>query len=293
MLILTMGMKLQTLRDIRTCLSGELRGVYPEPEINALASIIIKTIPDIKKLHQIYDPDQPLSSESVKRIIIIIKELRKGKPIQYILGYTDFYNCFIRVTSATLIPRQETEELADLIIKENKSFNGSIIDIGTGSGCIAIALAKNLTDSLITGTDNSSDAIDVARSNADINKVKINFMQEDIFNPDKLLSIKAGIIVSNPPYVRNSEKSFMHRNILDYEPAAALFVDDSDPLKYYRSILETAKKILLPGGKVYCEINEALGKEMLYLFEEFKYTETVLVRDMNGKDRFIKGKRNG
>jgi len=286
-------MKLQTLRDIRTCLSGELRGVYPEPEINALASIIIKTIPDIKKLHQIYDPDQPLSSESVKRIIIIIKELRKGKPIQYILGYTDFYNCFIRVTSATLIPRQETEELADLIIKENKSFNGSIIDIGTGSGCIAIALAKNLTDSLITGTDNSSDAIDVARSNADINKVKINFMQEDIFNPDKLLSIKAGIIVSNPPYVRNSEKSFMHRNILDYEPAAALFVDDSDPLKYYRSILETAKKILLPGGKVYCEINEALGKEMLYLFEEFKYTETVLVRDMNGKDRFIKGKRNG
>jgi release factor glutamine methyltransferase len=287
-----MGMKIQTLRDIRSCLSRELQGVYPEPEINALANIIIKTLPEIKKLHQIYNPDQVLSAENVEYINSVIEELRTGKPIQYILGYTEFYNCRIRVTGATLIPRPETEELTDLVIKENSGYNGTIIDFGTGSGCIAIALAKNLPDSFVTGTDISDEAVQVAVSNAELNKVKVNFLREDIFNPVKLLSVRAGIIVSNPPYVRNSEKALMHKNVLNFEPSMALFVNDSEPLIYYKSILETAGRILLPGGKVYFEINEALGNEMAALLEEFKYSEKELVKDINGKTRFIKGKKN-
>ncbi len=288
-----MGIKIQTLKDIRSDLSKELQGLYPETEINALASIIIKTLSETGRLHKIYDPDQPVSAESLPRITQIISELKEGKPIQYILGSTEFYNCIIRVNSATLIPRQETEELVDLIIRENKTFNGNIVDVGTGSGCIAIALAKNLMGSSVTGTDVSAEAVAVAGENAALNKVSADFIQEDIFSPRYILKKEAGIIVSNPPYIRNSEKVFMNRNVLDHEPGIALFVDDSDPLIYYRKILEAANTILQPGGKVYFEINEAFGREMITLMNRFRYSEAELIKDINGKDRIIKGKRNG
>jgi release factor glutamine methyltransferase len=288
-----MGVKIQTFRDIRNCLSEELRAIYPEPEINALANMIIKTFPEVKKLHQIYDPDQVVSTEYIALITTIIRELKNGKPIQYILGSTDFYNCIIKVTKATLIPRQETEELVDLIISENNGYNGNIVDFGTGSGCIAIALAKNLTASSVTGIDISAESIALARENADLNNVNLLFRQEDIFNPVEVLTNKAGIVVSNPPYVRISEKSLMSRNVLEHEPASALFVNDSDPLVYYKAILNISETILQPGGKIYFEINEALGKEMISLLKEYKYTEIILVKDINGKDRILKAKPNG
>jgi release factor glutamine methyltransferase len=288
-----MGLKIQTLKDIRICLSKELQGTYPDPEISALARIIIKTLPETKQLHRIYDPNQPVSSENLSHITQYINELKEGKPIQYILGSTEFYNCKIRATRATLIPRQETEELVDLIIRENKAYKGNIVDFGTGSGCIAIALSKYLSGSSVTGTDISAAAIDVARESADLNNVPVNFLKDDIFNPVEILSLKTGIIVSNPPYVRNSEKMLMHRNILDYEPDIALFVDDSDPLIFYRKILEIADTILLPEGKVYFEINEAMGSEMIDLMNRFRYSETKLIRDINNRDRIIKGKKNG
>ena len=142
-----MGVKILTLKDIRSSLSGELQGIYPEPEINALASIIIKTLPKAERLHQIYDPGQIVNPANIRRVTEIIKELKEGRPIQYILGSTDFYNCIIRLTEETLIPRQETEELVDLVIRENRGYTGNILDIGTGSGCIAIALAKNIPGS--------------------------------------------------------------------------------------------------------------------------------------------------
>jgi release factor glutamine methyltransferase len=287
-----MRMKIQTIRDIRSFLSEELEGLYPEPEINALSLIIIKTLPDVRKLHQIYDPDMKLDSDNIKWITKIIEELKEGKPIQYILGKTDFYNCQIKVTGATLIPRQETEELVDIIIRENKGFTGEIIDLGTGSGCIAVALAKNLTGCSVTGVDISADAIAVARENGVINNVIAEFRVEDIFNPGKLLTTNAGIIVSNPPYVRISEKALMNRNVLDHEPAHALFVNDSDPLVYYDAILYISKKILLPGGKVYFEINEAMGIEMIGLLEKYGYKEIRLLKDINGRDRMIKGRIN-
>ena len=288
-----MGVMIRTLKDIRSSLSGELQGIYPEPEINALARIIIKTLPQAERLHQIYDQGQTVDPANIRLVREIIKELKEGRPIQYIIGSTDFYNCIIKVTEATLIPRKETEELVDLVISENRGYTGDILDIGTGSGCIAIVLAKNIPGSSVTGIDISHDAIAVAWENAGLNNVKLELRREDIFNPDKLLTTKPGIIVSNPPYVRYSEKALMNRNVLEFEPPAALFVNDSEPLVYYNSILETAGKILQPGGKVYFEINEAMGKEMINLLEAFRYSEITLVKDINDKDRIISGKLNG
>jgi release factor glutamine methyltransferase len=286
-------MKIQTIRDIRSFMILELRGLYPEEEINALTRILIKTLPGTKELHQIFNPALPVSSEDASRIINIIRQLKEGRPVQYIIGSTDFFNCIIRVNETTLIPRQETEELVDFIIRENKNFKGRIIDFGTGSGCIAIALAKNISGASVTGTDISSGALSVAMENAELNNVKVDFIKDDIFNPVAIYKIETGIIVSNPPYVRDTEKQFMHRNVLAHEPPEALFVTDSEPLIFYRAILETAERILIPGGKIYFEINEALGKEMMELLEEFGYSESRLINDLNGKARIIKGVKNG
>ncbi|MCX6326203.1 MAG: peptide chain release factor N(5)-glutamine methyltransferase [Bacteroidia bacterium] len=285
-----MYVKIQTIKDIRFYLAKELEEIYQETEISALASIIIKTVLGIKKLHQLFNiTGQPVTSGQAGRIIDICKELKTGKPIQYILGETTFYDCIIRVNNATLIPRPETEELVNLIIRENNGYRGSIIDIGTGSGCIAIALAANMPGSVITGIDISEGAISIARENALLNNVIVSFMHGDIFNFDPEIVNKSGIIVSNPPYVRNSEKKLMNSNVLDFEPHVALFVTDEDPLKYYNAILKLAGKILLPGGKVYFEINEAMGKSMVQLLESFEYSGIKIVTDINSKERIIKG----
>lgn len=288
-----MGVKIRTIKEIRSSLSVELNGLYPEQEINTLASIIIRTLPQAEKLHRIYDPGHILDDESIRRVTKIITELKQGRPIQYILGRSEFYNCILRVTEATLIPRQETEELVDLIIRENRGFTGNILDIGTGSGCIAISLAKNIPASSVTGTDISHDALVIAQANARLNNAKVEFLEEDIFNPGRLLTGRQDIIVSNPPYVLLSEKVLMHRNVLEHEPHEALFVNDSEPLLFYKTILFIAEKILQPGGKVYFEINEAMGKEMIRLFETYKYSDISLFKDINGKDRIIRGILNG
>jgi len=274
-------------------MSNVLAGLYAEHEQKALFSVIIKAILAPYKPHILYDMNTSVSETEVHRIFEIIDELKQGKPIQYVLGETEFYNCRIKLSPATLIPRQETEELVDIIIKENAGYDGQIVDIGTGSGCIAIALAKNMPDASVFGTDFSAEAIEIAKRNAEINSVNVEFISEDIFKPAKIFSIKPNIVVSNPPYVRNSEKAFMHRNVLDYEPATALFVDNSNPLVFYEAILGIAAKILQTGGKIYFEINEALGNEMLNLLKRFGYAEIKLIRDINGKERFIKGIKNG
>jgi release factor glutamine methyltransferase len=255
--------------------------------------MMIKAILKLDKLHIINDMNTSVPETESVIISKIIEVLKRGKPIQYILGETEFYNCRITLSPATLIPRQETEELVDIIVKENAGYKGQIADIGTGSGCIAIALAKNISGASVFGTDFSAEVIDIAKYNASINNVKVDFIHEDIFKPSKIFSINAGIIVSNPPYVRKKKKTFMHCNVLDYEPAAALFVDDSNPLVFYETILEIAVRILQIGGKIYFEINEAFGNEMNNLLKRFNYTNIELIKDINGKERFIKGTKNG
>ena len=288
-----MAVKIQTIKDIRFYLSKELSDIYNESEIRVLADILIKTATGTTKLHQLYDSGYKLKAEDVTKIVDFAAHLKTGQPIQYILGETIFYNCRIKLNSSTLIPRPETEELVDLILKENKEFNGNIIDFGTGSGCIAIALAANLPFSEITGVDISEDALIVARDNAILNNVRVSFLRSDILSSDYEVLAKAGIIVSNPPYVRNSEKPLMGRNVLDFEPHQALFVSDSEPLVYYSAILNIADKTLLPGGRLYFEINEAMGESLIQLFKEFDYTEIEIVLDLNGKERIIKGRKNG
>ena len=284
-----MGHNLQTFKDIRFYLGKELAVIYPGPEITAMTNIIIRSVTGITKGHQLYLTDQKVTGEQASLIDRICRELKTGKPIQYILGETIFYECRIKLNSSTLIPRPETEELVDLVIRENNGYIGNIIDFATGSGCIAIAVASNLPGTTVTGTDISEDALIIARENALINNVGIIWLKDDILTPDTGAMEKAGIIVSNPPYVRNSEKKMMNKNVLGFEPHSALFVADSDPLLYYRGILNKAVKLLTPSGRIYFEINERLGEAMFLLLESFGYSEIKIISDINGKERMIKG----
>lgn len=285
-----MTVNLRTIKDIRSYFASELGSLYDEKETTSLSKIIIKTITGSSGLHQLNNPGFEISHEQASAIIRICEELKTGKPYQYILGETHFYNCIIRVNPSVLIPRPETEELADLIIRENKSYSGGIIDFGTGSGCIAIALAANLPESSVTGIDFTEDVLQLARINAGLNNVTLSFQKMDILNFSYASIIeKPGIIVSNPPYVRNSEKKLMNKNVLDFEPHDALFVDDSDPLLFYRAILDIADKILIKGGRIYFEINEAMGNPMADLMISHGYSGVKVIKDLNNKNRFIKG----
>lgn len=284
-----MGYNIRTIKDIKPYLVRELIEIYPEPEINALATIIIKTLFGVSRLHAIMQPQDPISKKKVDEIITICNELRSGKPLQYILKETNFYNCFIRVNPHVMIPRPETEELVDLIIKENRGYRGEILDAGCGSGCIAIALAINLPGTKVTGIDISEEAIRISQENALLNNAVVSFLLTDILNPGLKSPGSMGIIVSNPPYILESEKVHIAKNVLDFEPHRALFVPDSDPLLYYRAILKLAEKILIPPGKVYFEINEVLGLPMTGLLKSTGFSSVEVIRDINGKDRIVKG----
>ena len=287
-----MGIKIRTIQEIRSYLSDQLKNIYPDPEIRALTNIIIKTVTGAKRLHHLALPEQIISENHSKKIVEITNELKNGKPVQYILGETSFYGCQLKLNKYTLIPRPETEELVDLVIKENREFTGSILDACTGSGCIAIALAVNLPGCSVSGFDISEGAIEITRENNSLNRAKVSFFRADVFKFDYNLTGKTDIIVSNPPYVRNLEKKFMQKNVLDYEPHEALFVPDSDPLVFYRGILEIGYKLLLKGGKIYFEMNEALGNDMVQLLESYNYSAISIVKDINNKDRIIKGIKN-
>ncbi len=284
-----MSVNIHTIKDIRFYLLKELDKIYREPETSSLINIIIKTVTGVSKLHQLYNSDEPVSKLQVERIIEISNELKTGKPVQYILGETDFYGCKIRLNSETLIPRQETEELVHLIISENRNYRGNIIDLGSGSGCIAIALAANIPGSSVTGIDISESAVSMAGENALLNGVNVSFLKSDIFTLNNKTVGKAGIIVSNPPYVRDSEKKSMNRNVLDFEPHRALFVPDSNPMMFYSAILKASETILLPGGRLYFEINEVMGSSMIELLGSAGYRGINVIKDINNKDRIVKG----
>lgn len=287
-----MGIKIQTIKDIRFYFDLELGKLYPDKEIRSLSNSVIGTVLGISRLHQIYNAEQAVTDEQAAQIISICGELKTGKPIQYILGETIFYDCRIKLNSSTLIPRPETEELVDLILRENKGYRGNIVDFGTGSGCIAVAIASNLPESSVTATDISDEALIIAEENARLNNVKIRFIRDDILGTETRQFENTGIVVSNPPYVRKSEKRLMSKNVLEFEPHIALFAEDSDPLVYYNGILNKAKKILDENGRIYFEINEAFGDAMVKLLGSFGYSDIKIVKDINGKERIIKGIKN-
>jgi release factor glutamine methyltransferase len=287
-----MAVKLQTIKDIRNYLTTELSKLYTEREMSSLISYLLSNLFETNNIMFLLNENESrVDSEIADAAVQYCRDLKSGKPAQYVTGETLFYDCVIKVNPAVLIPRPETEELVDLIVKENRGFSGNIIDIGTGSGCISVSLAVNFPSSKVTGIDISGKAVKTARENADLNHTDVSFLEADIFKIDPCEIRNADIIVSNPPYVRNSEKMYMKKNVLDFEPHEALFVPDEDPLSFYRSILDLADHILNPGGTVYFEINEAMGKQIYDLLESYKYHGISIIKDLNGKDRIAKGKK--
>lgn len=292
MLILLMAVNLQTIKEIRNYLVTELGEIYTPSEARNIINIVLKYVLRKDNLYLFSRPEESIPEKSIDKLLDINNQLKTGKPVQYILGETDFYGCRIQVNKNVLIPRPETEELVDLVIKENPAFAGHLLDIGTGSGCIAIALAWNLPKATVTAIDNSSPALQTASVNAMINDVNIKLLYYDIMSGLTPETGTADIIVSNPPYVLNSEKSSIHKNILDFEPADSLFVPDNEPLKFYVAILDLAIELLLKGGRIYFEINESKGKSMVELLHSYNYSDIKVIKDMNGKDRIIKGIKN-
>lgn len=220
----------------------------------------------------------------------IIHRLQQGEPLQYIEGKTSFCGLNFRVTTATLIPRPETAELVDWIAQDNATKRPSILDLGTGSGCIAIALSKRILGASIEACDISREALEVAKKNNERNGAEVSFFYYDMLDSTTPLPHSYSILVSNPPYIKQSEAVEMEEHVTKWEPHTALFVPDDDALRFYRAIAEIGQtEALQPGGSIYVEINQQLGKETVALFENYGYKEVELRKDIYGNDRMVKG----
>lgn len=273
-----------------------LSSIYDEQEIESFFYLLLESYQGKKRIDLALNPDMEMDALQLIQWESALSELLNQKPIQYIIGATEFYGLPFMVNENTLIPRPETEELVEWIVAESRnSATGSlkILDIGTGSGCIAISLAKNLPNAEVFALDVSEKALAVAKKNADTNKVKVNFIQANILKINDLveLSNHFDIIVSNPPYVRHLEKAEIKPNVLEYEPHLALFVEDTDALLFYRKIAELAKENLAEKGKLFFEINQYLGKETLQLLEKFGFNSTELKKDIYGNDRMTRSEK--
>ena len=258
---------------------------YTTGEVDALTRIIATELLGVSQMTFFLKDDITLTAEQQEQLDNAIERLKKQEPIQYILGYCDFCSLRFKVTPATLIPRPETSELVEWIASEATGWE-SVLDIGTGSGCIAVSLAHKLPQSKVTAWDISTDALAVAAENSKANGCAVAFELVDI------LAHQPGgelfdIIVSNPPYIKENEKESMHANVLDWEPHTALFVPDSDPLLFYRTIAEKGLTLLKPGGKLYFEINRAHGKETVDMLAALGYTHIELRKDFAENDRMI------
>ena len=279
------------IRDYKKPFLQELSSLYDEKEAEHFFYIILEKLHGLKRLDLALNPEIIMDGSHLKQWKNILSDLKKQKPIQYILGETEFYGLPFWVDENVLIPRPETEELVALILNEEASGKRQatsvrILDIGTGSGCIPISLKKNLPDAEVYAIDVSEKALVVAQKNAKLNKVDVTFIIKNILETSSL-ERQYDIIVSNPPYVRNLEKQEIKPNVLEFEPHLALFVEDNDALLFYRKIAELAKKNLSPNGQLYFEINQYLGKETVELVESFGFKNVTLHQDIYGNDRMI------
>ncbi len=276
-----------TLQAVIRFFKTELMDFFPEQEINSMLYVVLDKTFNIQKKDVLLATERKFSESELLKIIYIVKDLKKHKPLAYILGEWEFYGLPFKVNEHTLIPRPETEELVQLILAENTQENLSILDIGTGSGCIAVSLKKNKPIAIISAFDVSKQALETAENNALLNDVAINFKQIDILNSPNLVE-KYDIIVSNPPYIPLKDINEMDKNVTDFEPHLALFVEDNNPLIFYKAIAEFAKNHLSDKGKLYVEIHEKLGNEVKALFESVGFKQVVIVKDLNEKDRMVK-----
>lgn len=276
------------IRDYRTKFLADLAFFYDEMEAENFFYLILEHKRKLKRLDLALNPNLVFSDDDIINWNLILEQLKMEIPIQYVLGITSFFGLDFLVNMNVLIPRPETEELVDWIIEDNKNNqNLTILDIGSGSGCIAIALSKNSRNSKVFAIDVSEKAIETAEKNADNNNVAVFFINCNILETDNL-NQKFDLIVSNPPYVRNLEKEEIQNNVLENEPHLALFVEDDDALVFYRKIADLATKSLNPNGKLYFEINQYLSNETIALLKDFGFKSIEMRKDIYGNDRMIK-----
>lgn len=277
------------LSQLKINCTTQLQGMYDKEEIHSFFYLLCDSFLNYRRFDVSMNHDRLLSKPTMARFDSALARLQAREPIQYILGCTEFYGLPFQVNKHTLIPRPETEELVDWILShfQNQDAVLDILDIGTGSGCIAVALAKNLPRASISALDISHKAIALAKENAINNKVSVSFSDQDILDT-KSLEKKYDVIVSNPPYVRQQEKKAMHTNVLAYEPSNALFVSNEDPLLFYRKIAQLAKVSLKANGWLYFEINEYLSLEMESLLDEIGFMNIEIKNDFRAVPRMIK-----
>ncbi|MBA4744206.1 MAG: peptide chain release factor N(5)-glutamine methyltransferase [Muricauda sp.] len=297
------------LKEIKDIFHKELGAIYPKEEVDSFFYACIEHYLKLVRFILAIQPGITLTKEEEQPLFEALSELKQEKPLQYILGTAHFMDLELQVDENVLIPRPETEELVQWILEDcqkEEQFKSDaersrsvistplndrslqILDIGTGSGCIAIALAKHLPNAKVYALDVSQGALTVAKKNAESNKVDITFLKHDILDPELVLELDFDIIVSNPPYVRELEKEKIKRNVKDFEPATALFVSDEDPLLFYKAIMDFSKKHLKENGRLYFEINQYLGKETEALFKAHNFSEIELRKDIFGNDRMLK-----
>ncbi|WP_339885862.1 peptide chain release factor N(5)-glutamine methyltransferase [Polaribacter vadi] len=290
------------LLDFKLHFKNSLSEIYPTTEIDSFFFLLMEEYLDLQRIDTVLKPDFKIDEENLSILKKALARLQKEEPIQYIIGKTEFYGLPFWVDENTLIPRPETEELVEWVLEEVGSWKFeagseklevgndkslSILDIGTGSGCIPISLAKNLSEVKISAIDVSVEALKIAKKNAALHNVSIDFFEVDILQAEKLPQ-KFDIIISNPPYVRELEKVEIQNNVLQNEPHLALFVSDKNPLIFYDKIADLAKNHLTKNGLLFFEINQYLGKETCDLLEDKDFKNISLKKDLFGNDRMIK-----
>ena len=276
------------LKEAIEQLRNGLNGIAEPGEVQAMIRIICEDVFNYDQVDVALRQESELPDFAPERIVDIIARLRRHEPLQYVVGSARFHGHRFKVTPAVLIPRPETEQLVDLIIDENTGSDLRVLDMGTGSGCIAISLARALKFAQVDALDVSRDAIAVARENAVALKVKVRLFESDMLAPQP--PARYDIIVSNPPYVCWSEREAMDRNVKDYEPGQSLFVPDNDPLLFYKAIAPYAAQSLERGGRLYLEINQRFGNEVKQLLEQNGFDEVRIIDDSYGKPRFVAAK---
>ncbi|MCT4579843.1 MAG: peptide chain release factor N(5)-glutamine methyltransferase [Flavobacteriales bacterium] len=279
-----------TVRAFKQYFFEHLKAIYEEGEVNQLFSLTFFYYKNWDKISLRFNEQEKLSESELLELRTIVKRLANAEPIQHIFETAYFYGLDFKVSKDVLVPRQETEELVDLILNHIPNGPISILDIGTGSGCIPIAIAKNAPEAKVLALDVSSEALSIAEENASIHQVELKLFQEDVLKLDSITSIipeKINVIISNPPYITVKEKALMHPNVLEFDPHLALFVTNEKPLVFYEKIVQLAEEKLESEGQLYFEINEHFGEETKALIEQYQFKKVSLIKDINEKDRMV------
>ncbi|MBU3822556.1 peptide chain release factor N(5)-glutamine methyltransferase [Flavobacteriaceae bacterium XHP0103] len=279
------------LKEIQHIFHKELDAIYDTNEVDSFFLLLIEAYYKISRLQMAMDPNIALEDDG--KMVSALDALKNEVPIQYIIGETVFFGLPFKVDENVLIPRPETEELVDWIIKKTTVPNPTILDIGTGSGCIAVTLAKKMPEAKVFALDVSKEALEVATENAILNETTVDFLKADILDSNTwstdFKKLKFDVVVSNPPYVREQEKARMKSNVVDNEPHLALFVSDENPLQFYKAITNFSTTNLKVGGRLFFEINEYLGNDMIQLLKAHNFVNIELKQDIFKRDRMIKG----